>query len=481
MTAHRIFALIALTFLALPLHAQELRDTLFQTADQAQAQARAADGPALSPRNFERGMEEFNSAEEALRRGRNIDGIRSRVAKAAAHFDAATKAAELAKISLAAVIKTRQDARKAEASSLSGPIWEDAERSFSTAVRELEKGDLKDSQRAASEAESLYRDAELGAIKTRYLSETRKLLAEAEDARVSRYAPQTLAQARKFLQQAEKELNENRYDTDLPRSLAQQANYEARHASYVAELVRNVADKRMTVEDLILAWEKPLIEIAGAADIVPDLASGPAELSARLATQVEDLIARNQSLEQDLNDSNTRVVEMDEEIRLLDAKLGGATEERQALMQRLQQQARVKEQFEQVERQFSRDEALVFREGNDVTIRLVGLAFASGSAAIDSQAQSLLTKVQQAVDIFPRSALVIEGHTDSYGGDETNLALSQTRAEAVMDYMIKTLRIPSSRMTAIGYGETRPVANNETTEGRARNRRIDIVIQPNLQ
>ncbi len=481
MQANRILAILVILTLPGLLQAQELRDTLFQPADAALADARAADAAALSPRNFERGMDEFNGAEEALSRGRNIDSIRARVAKAEGFFVAATKAAELARISLAAVIKTRQDARAADAASLSGPIWEDAERRFADAVRELERGDLKDSQRAASEAESLYRDAELGAIKTRYLSETRQLLAQAEAAKVSRYAPETLTKARKFLQQAEKELNENRYDTDLPRSLAQQANYEARHASYLAELVKNVADKRMTVEDLILAWEKPLVEIAGAADVVPDLSSGPATLSARLATQVEDLIARNQSLEQDLNDSNTRVVEMEEEIRILDEKLGGATEERQALMQRLQQQARVKEQFEQVERQFSRDEAQVFRNGNDVTIRLVGLTFASGSAAISDAAKPLLTKLQQAVDVFPGSSLMIEGHTDSYGGDDNNLALSQTRAEAVMDHMIKELRIPSSRLTAIGYGETRPVANNETTEGRARNRRIDVVIKPRIR
>lgn len=475
----RLFLVLSL-FLSTALSAQELRDTLFVSADAALSEARSADAPALSPRNFEKGMEEFENAEDALKRGRNIDSIRERIARATLAFNNSTKASELARISLAAVIKTRQDARNAEAASLSKPIWEDAERSFSIAVRELEKGDLKDSKKAASEAESLYRDAELGAIKTRYLADTRQLLAEAEQAKVGRYAPDTLAESRKFLQRAEKELNENRYDTDLPRSLAQQANYEARHAAYLAGLVRNVSDKRMTIEDLILAWEKPLVEIAGAADVVPDLAAGPTALSSKLAALVEDLISRNQSLDQDLNDSNTRVIEMEEEIRLLDEKLGGATQERRDLMGRLQQQARVKEQFDQVESMFDRDQAVVFREGNDVTIRLVGLSFASGSAAIDSDALSLLERVRQAVDVFPRSALLIEGHTDSYGGDETNLALSQNRAEAVMDHMIKNLRIPSTRLTAIGYGETRPVANNETKEGRARNRRIDIVIQPNL-
>ncbi|MEM1261112.1 MAG: OmpA family protein [Pseudomonadota bacterium] len=460
------------------LGAQELRDTLFRAADAAREAAIGAEAEALAPRTYERASKAFADAEEALERGRNISTVRDRIARAEGLYRDATESAELARASLAGVIKTRQDARKADAPTLSKPIWDDAEVRFATAVREMEKGDIKGAERAKREAESLYRDAELGAIKTRYLSDTRRLLADADRAKVSRYAPATLAKARGLLQDAERELNENRYDTDLPRSLAQQANYEARHAIYLAELVRNVGDKRMTTEDLILAWEKPLIDIAGAADIVPDLAAGPADLSAELTTLVEDLIASNRSLEQDLGNATTRVTEMQEEIRLLDEQLGGASQERQALMQRLQQEERVREQFTQVEQLFTRDEAQVFRNGNDVTLRLVGLNFASGSAEIASTNYPLLEKVQRAIGVFPRSDLIVEGHTDSYGSDETNLALSQSRAEALMAYMVASMRVPTSRLTAIGYGETQPVANNETADGRAKNRRIDIVIRP---
>ncbi|MEM7433335.1 MAG: OmpA family protein, partial [Pseudomonadota bacterium] len=79
------------------------------------------------------------------------------------------------------------------------------------------------------------------------------------------------------------------------------------------------------------------------------------------------------------------------------------------------------------------------------------------------------------------SELIIEGHTDSHGGDDSNQALSQQRAESVQKYMINAMRIPTYRLIATGYGETRPVASNETESGRARNRRIDIVIRPNLE
>ena len=129
---------------------------------------------------------------------------------------------------------------------------------------------------------------------------------------------------------------------------------------------------------------------------------------------------------------------------------------------------------------FERTEARVFREGDKIILRLVGLTFDSGKADIKQEDFNLLAKVEKAIDVFPRSELVIEGHTDSYGGDSSNQRLSQQRAEAVQQYMINAMRIPSYRLIATGYGETNPVANNETESGRARNRRIDIVIKPNI-
>jgi outer membrane protein OmpA-like peptidoglycan-associated protein len=89
--------------------------------------------------------------------------------------------------------------------------------------------------------------------------------------------------------------------------------------------------------------------------------------------------------------------------------------------------------------------------------------------------------VQQAAAVFPRAQIFIEGHTDSYGSDETNMRLSQQRAEAVSNYLSSELGVPSFRMSAVGYGETRPIANNETAQGRERNRRIDVRIEPQVE
>lgn len=459
----------------------ELRQTFFKDADAALAAADAADAELLSPRNYERAAKAYRDADAGLTRGRNIEYVRGKASEAQEHFTAATKAATLARTVLSQVMKSRQDAANARAPDLSADLWEKAQRQFGSAIRYLERGDLKRAKRLDIEATSLYRDAELVAIKAEYLNETRRLIADAERARVDRYAPITLTKAKSLLAEAETELNENRYDADRPRSLAKQANYEAKHAIYLSEVVRDVRDKDLTVEELVLQWEQPLREIAGAADVLPEMADGHETLAAELVTFIENVRSQNQSLEQEKGDNLTRLADMEDEIRALDERLGGATAERAALVQRLEAQARIKEQFEQVERMFSRDEARVFREGNNVILRLVGLGFDSGEANLRQNSFDLLAKVEKAIDVFPRSELIVEGHTDSYGGDDSNQRLSQDRAESIQQYMINAMRIPSYRLIAIGYGETNPVANNETESGRAKNRRIDIVIKPNLE
>ncbi|MDA1063596.1 MAG: OmpA family protein [Proteobacteria bacterium] len=459
----------------------ELRKTFFKDADIAKAAAEAADAGLLAPRSFADGMSSYTSAEDTLARGRNIETVRSHAADATQSFRTATTAAELARVKLAQVMKSRQDAANARAPELSPEIWNEAQRKFSDAIRLLERGDLKTASRREVEATALYRDAELVAIKAQYLSETRRLLADADRARVGRYAEITLTKAKQLLADAERELNENRYDTDLPRSLARQANYEAKHAIYLSVIVRRVRDKELTPEQLVLDWEANMRTVAGAADVQPDMEDGPERLTAELVSYIEGVREANQALQQETAENSARLAEMEEEMSALDERLGGATAERAALIQRLEAQARVKEQFDQVDKMFTQSEARVFREGNNIILRMVGLTFSSGDAQLGSQSFDLLAKVEKAIDVFPRSELIIEGHTDSFGGDDSNQKLSQQRAESVQQYMIDAMRIPTYRLIATGYGETRPIASNETESGRQHNRRIDIVIRPNLE
>src|SRR5688572_30543830 len=459
----------------------DLRATLFAEADRALEQARAAAADLLAPATFASGTEAYAGAEEDLARGRNIERIRSALSSATRFLTEAREAAEIANVTLAAVIKTRADATNANAATFAAELWVEGSQSFDSAARRLETGDIRGARTRADEAEALFRDAELTAIKAQYLSQTRALLAEADQARVTRLAPRTFEKARSLLAEAERELNENRYDTDLPRSLAQQANYEARHAIYLAGLIDQLREQDQSLEDLILSFEQPLLDVSAAADKVAQLDKGVEPVVEELVAYIEGLREQSAQAARDLADTRTRVAELEEEIRDLDERLGGVSQERVALVQRLEAEARIREQFASIENMFNRDEARVSREGNRMVIRLVGLTFQSGQDVVQPQYRALLDKVRQAADVFPRSQIVIEGHTDSYGGDENNLALSRSRAEAVSGYLTSELNVPAVRISSVGYGETQPIANNDTEQGRARNRRIDVIIEPQLE
>jgi len=477
----QLTTLAACGLLSIAAVGQNLESTLFDEAEAARAAAQEAGADMLAPAAWERAIANIESARADFVRGRNIDRIRSQLNSATSALSQAVESAEIAKITLASLLKTRDDAANANAATFAPAILADAEDAFDGAIRQLEQGDIRDARELGQEAESLYRDAELTAIKAQYLSQTRALLAEADRGRVPRYAPNTYARAVSLLERAERELSENRYDTDLPRSLAQQANYEARHAIYLAGVIEQLRDEDIPVEEVILQYEAPLARIAAAADMVPAFDEGIEPVERELTAFVEDLIERASQAEVDLSDSRARIAELEDEIRDLDTQLGGISQERVALVQRLEAEARIREQFDAIETTFTRDEARISREGSSIVLRLVGLTFASGRAEVAAEYRPLLEKVARAAAVFPRSQIVIEGHTDSYGSDETNLALSRQRAESVSSFLVNELGIPSFRISAVGYGETRPIANNETEQGRTRNRRIDVMIEPELE
>ena len=100
------------------------------------------------------------------------------------------------------------------------------------------------------------------------------------------------------------------------------------------------------------------------------------------------------------------------------------------------------------------------------------------SAALKPGSYSRLDQVADTLVRYPETDVVVKGHTDSQGSESYNLRLSEDRADAVRRYLIAQ-RVPSYRITAIGFGEAMPVATNATPEGRQQNRRVEIEIRPN--
>jgi OOP family OmpA-OmpF porin len=104
------------------------------------------------------------------------------------------------------------------------------------------------------------------------------------------------------------------------------------------------------------------------------------------------------------------------------------------------------------------------------------IRFESGRATIDPDSAGLLDRLIETALRCPAANIEIAGHTDADGEDGFNQALSEKRAQAVADYLVKA-GLPASRFTATGYGSKQPIASNDTDEGKAQNRRIDFVVK----
>lgn len=110
----------------------------------------------------------------------------------------------------------------------------------------------------------------------------------------------------------------------------------------------------------------------------------------------------------------------------------------------------------------------------DTAGRSVALHFARGKAGLDASDKALLDRLVAAVNACPQARLRIAGHADAAGRAGRNLALSQRRARSVASYLTNK-GIDAGRLEAVGYGETRPVAPNDSRANRAKNRRIEVV------
>lgn len=448
-------------FLFLPVTwAEDIRATLFNAADEARSAAQAANADYLAPKSYDAGQKYYVRAEKRLDKGSSVESIKVDLDKATQYFQTATKATDLANLTLPDAIKARSDAISAESSQYAPSEWKKADDVFRRAAIQLENGDINDARNNGDRAQNLYREAELIAIKANYLGGAKALLQQARKDGAHKYAPKTYAKAESLIAEAEKSLTESRYDTDVPRSLAKEAKYKTAHSIYITNFTKESRSKNLSTEDLILDWESPITQIGTSLGMSVMLDKGYQPATDKILQEIAQLQATDEEAKQ-----------LRLQVQRLEKELGGKSKLVQAEKKR-------REQLAELSRLFTPNEAQILREGNHIILRMIGLSFAFGKYDIQSQYFGLLKKVQDAIQVFPGSQVVVEGHTDSFGADATNLTLSKRRAESVRTYLIANLGMPASSVKAVGYGETRPIANNETADGRAKNRRIDIVIHP---
>ena len=485
--------------------------------DTGLADARARNAQLLAPTQYHKVDATLESAVELGRRADKV-GAQRAAATGLEQLQVLNNLANQSFGVMEEVLGTRARAEEHGAASLFAEDFTNADKALRSAATLLEEGKQDEAAERRPELIRVYADLELRALQEGLVAAAEDAVARAKEADADDYAPKTLAQASQALNLARSVLEADRTEVDQSNAHAREAIWLARRAVQLTTMARMFEQADASREDILLWHQAQLQHVrapANAARLPFDRANS--EVVATLRTDITSLVQstvdlrRANRLGQDRMEGlrTRRALEAEthrEELRGLLvgyqaelAAIRGGTKseiqraEREAASQvadlqaRLSDQARQREEdarrefeaqarFEHVRALFESREGDVYRKGEDVLIRLKGFQFRPGKSEIESTNFALLNNVVSAISIFPGGKVIVSGHTDSTGSTKTNLLLSQERAASVAEFLTTVGGVSAERLTSEGHGADEPVSSNETVEGRADNRRIDVSI-----
>lgn len=425
----------------------------------------------LSPTWFADAQSSYNRAKAQLDKGAQISGILEHIAMGQAQLAQARKFAEQSQKSLSKVIESRDAAIKAGADKYAKE-FKPLENDFNKLTRAVEGGDAGYVAKRKSTLNNQYRELELRAIKDAALAEARKLIRTAEARNLGKVAPKSLLIAKSKLVDADGVITKDRYNRkDIDKAVAE-AEFFGRRVHQIA-----LASKKldtMEPEDIAL-WMEGFFAQTTMFLKVRDSRDMPFKEQQKVILGAVTELQRDQSSASNLLQTRNR--EIDKLNKRVD-DLEGVSYQERADKERLAAEKRFNELYNKVQGYFSPQQAEVYKKSQHLVIRLKAMQFPVGQSVIVPDNYPLLNTVQRAIKTFQEPDVVIEGHSDSTGSEANNLTLSQKRAESVRQYFIYNGVLPAKRITAKGYGSSRPLASNATAKGRAINRRIDVIVKP---
>ena len=340
-------------------------------------------------------------------------------------------------------------------------------------------------------------DLELLAIKHETIGDVRTMVEAVEKNGGKKYAPQALEDAYRHLNETDAFITENRYAADEMRNKADEAMFFANRARVMTE--QNKKLEKMTPEETSL-WVEGIVgkvtsklmardsrdqdtdtQVENVLDSIGALQDNNKKVTQQLASTQNELAQTKTDYDTQIQGLNQALASFQSKTAQDQKTQRRILAEQKAIEKKLEDERQFNQKFIKIQNSFGSDEAEVYKQGNQLIIRLKGIQFPVGQAVIMPENYQLLSKVQRAINEFQGPSAVIEGHTDSTGSKEINAALSQQRAEAVMNYLTSNNTIPVSKVVARGYGPEKPVASNATPEGRAANRRIDVIVTPGVK
>ncbi len=397
------------------------------------------------------------------------------------------------------VLETRERARNAGAPDLFEERFKDADETLQKQAKNVEQGNINAARDSLPQLLESYSQLELDAIKKGTLEAAKQAVKHAEESEADEYAPGTLKRARQGLKLLTSIIEADRTQKEKADAHAKRTIWLARRAIEITHLAKRFEDENLDHEGIILWYQSQLLQIRsplknelpfdkpnsivvktlrqdiqGLMSSVNEMRDSQNQAQAtiaRLQREKESLRAQHErQLKLALADlrsgKEAKIAELEQTLALQASTEADAERRRVAAQQRL----------EKIQELFTPEQGDVLRMGDYIILRLHGFYFPPGKSTIEAKNFGLLNKIVTAINTFPNSQVKVIGHTDATGSDKTNLKLSMERAKNVEIFLNTTGEVPESRLTSEGRGESEPVASNSTKEGRAKNRRIEVLI-----
>ncbi|MFT5484963.1 MAG: OOP family OmpA-OmpF porin [Halieaceae bacterium] len=402
----------------------------------------------LSFKEYMKGTEYLGKAQRGLSRNYQVDYILEYAAKGKAQLQAALKNTQDRSANAIRILEARRSAL--DAGLRDSPVLASALVDIDDDVRD-ETDNFASSLEPVefSEFQKKYFSLEVKAVQFRELDAVKRAIrkASAEDAKS--LAPKSLRTALLDVSEAE---------------------------NLIAQSPR---DPKIYQVILDLAVESALF-LADVMDVILDAPGTPEDIASQIVDQNRELEALSKNvgnLEQNLKTTQSTLMETEGSLNstrsnLLESESALVLQNQE--LEKSSRQVRFQRAMDQAVQEFPDDEAAVYQQGSKLIFRLKKINFAFGSATIPAASKPMLSKINDIIKSVGAELVAVEGHTDSIGSDNLNKTLSTKRAISVANYLAALAG--GYKIGYIGYGESRPIASNETKEGRAINRRVDLVV-----
>lgn len=389
----------------------------------------------LANDDFEKAQKYLKEAQDDLASNQDQKEILGDVAQAQAYLNKAAETSEVRRPKVAQIIEAREKSLAAGA------------RNFPRTAKDLKKVD-DDLRSEAKKLDKLeveevakfqrdYLNLELESVLETQIGDARSRIHAAEDAKAGKYAPTALKNAKVDMATAENKIRANRNMS----------------GNFTADVAKSKETAVMLTS--VLAATK-----GGKVD------EGTAT---QLVQQEQKISSLNKNLESSQNTSQ----ELEGQVMTQAQRLASQN----ARLQKADTAINLQNSIVAAQKNFSKDEAEVFQQGDKLVIRLKKIAFPSGTSNLPEASLDLLAKVRDIALGLNASNVVVEGHTDSTGGKAANMKISQSRADSVAKYL-ETNGLENASVSAVGVGFDKPLASNKTKTGREQNRRVDVIVTP---